>query len=134
MTPLAFVLAALAVYRLSLLVVYDALTERPREAIIRGAYARQAKRMDMTLETLAGKVGMQQADAHRDGWKQVALEDDFPPKLAGLLSCPWCVSPWLAAPVAAGAFWAPAEWWFQYPAGLLACSAVTGFLARFAHS
>lgn len=59
------------------------------------------------------------------GW----LSERFPRRVRPLLGCPWCASIWLAGPVAAGAFWAGDEWWFQVPAGLLAFSAAAGLLA-----
>lgn len=133
-TALSVVLAALATYRFTLLVISDALTEPPREAVIKRAYRRQAKRMNMTLEQLAGAEGVVQADRAHDGWKKIVADDDHPPKLAYLITCPWCSSFWLAWPIAAGAVWAPTEWWFQAPAGALAFSAAAGFLAHFASS
>ena len=59
-------------------------------------------------------------------------DDDHPPKLAELITCPWCSSVWLAVPVAAGTLWGGSDWWFRFPAAALAFSAVAGFLAAIA--
>lgn len=134
MTSLSLVLGALATYRLVLLVIADALTEPPREAVIKRAYAKQARRMGTTLDELAGPSAVAQADNTHDGWKKIVADDDHPPKLAYLITCPWCSGVYVAGPVAAAALWAPEASWFQFPAALLAFSAAAGFLANFASS
>lgn len=48
---------------------------------------------------------------------------------AYFVGCPWCVSIWLGALVAAGVYWRPCAWWVQFPLILLALSQVTGLLA-----
>lgn len=58
------------------------------------------------------------------GW----LDDRRHPKLAELVSCPWCASFWVAIVVVAAAYQLDGIW-FDAPAVVLACSAVTGLLA-----
>jgi hypothetical protein len=48
------------------------------------------------------------------------------PRVEYFVTCPWCVSMWIAAAVVAMATW---HWWI-YPASALAFSAVAGFLAE----
>lgn len=51
-------------------------------------------------------------------------------KLSYLLTCPWCMSMWVAAPVVLTAYWHGTSPWYLIPAGALAASHVTGLLAR----
>lgn len=46
-----------------------------------------------------------------------------------LVTCPWCMSMWIAAAIAPAAWWAGSTAWFQIPAVALAFSYVTGLLA-----
>jgi len=50
-------------------------------------------------------------------------------KLSYLLTCPWCMSVWVGAAVAAGAWKWGDSGWFIVPAVALAASHVTGVLA-----
>jgi hypothetical protein len=47
-----------------------------------------------------------------------------------LLTCPWCLSIWLAPPFAAAWYWAPESPWTVIPAGILAFSQVTGMISN----
>lgn len=113
LTPLEAVVLALAVYRATLLIVADKLTEPPREAIVdwltRRAEARAARRGGIVV---AGRPTES--------------------KLAYLFDCPWCASVY----VAAGAVCAIGLWGYGWGLwallGVLALSAVAGFLASFA--
>lgn len=49
--------------------------------------------------------------------------------LAYFVSCPWCVSMWLGAGVAAAVYWRGDEPWVQVPLIALAASHITGLLA-----
>ncbi len=51
-------------------------------------------------------------------------------KLAYLLTCPWCVSIYIAAAAAPAADWAGHSPWYLIPATALALSHVTGLLAQ----
>ena len=87
--PVLLVLYALAVYRLTRLVVADELTAGPRERILTRVQDR--------------------------------------PLLAYLVTCPWCISIWLAlAWVLLASLLPPVAW---YAGAVLAFSAVAGLLA-----
>lgn len=95
---------ALAVYRLTMLVVKDSITTPIRTRLV-------------------GREHIQRVGNGQGQGLVVAAR----PKLAEFLSCPWCVSIWLAAGVVALTQLWPAGW--QYAAVALAFSGVAGFLA-----
>jgi hypothetical protein len=97
-------LDALAVFRLTRLVVADSITANLR---IRASGVRPT------------------SDRHLTGEKMIMVAR---PRLAEFLGCPWCVSPWLAAAVVACQALAPHVW--LYAAAVLAFSAVAGLLAE----
>lgn len=138
MTPTLMVLAALATYRLTLLVTDDAITEDAREwartrisghgltVVDHGAAAicecgdrwggrDQLPMAEHHVRMMRGRTG---------GWRGKALT---------LIGCPWCVSIWLGAPVVALGYLADGALWWEGPALFLAVSAVTGLLHRAAH-
>lgn len=145
MTALAWVLTALAVYRLTLLVVADKITEAARWWAIGLGHRLTLTRPSGAVEgtcscgwstrsIIVGGVGK--------GWPLATanVEDDHHAHVAAqvadgwryLLTCPWCASVWLAGPaVASGLAWSTG-WGWQLAAGALAVSGVTGFLARYA--
>ncbi len=98
------VLDALAVYRLTRLVCADTITAPLREWLVgtRPAVERQ----------LSGSRIM------------IAAR----PRVAAFITCPWCVSPWLSAPVIACQALAPSVW--IYPACVLAFSATAGVISE----
>lgn len=49
--------------------------------------------------------------------------------LVYFVTCPWCVSIWVGAGVAAAVWAWPCSWWVQVPLLALAASYVTGYLA-----
>lgn len=103
-SPVLLTLDALAVFRLTRLVVSDSITAGLRERAI----------------------GREQiSDRHLTGERMTMVAR---PWLATLLACPWCVSPWLAAVVVACQALTPAVW--LYLACVLAFSAVAGLLAE----
>jgi hypothetical protein len=59
-----------------------------------------------------------------------ALEERGHPMAAYLLTCPWCVSIWLAIPAAPIIYAYGQHWWLFVPALVLALSAASGWLAR----
>ena len=48
---------------------------------------------------------------------------------ASFIECPWCVSVWIAAPVAPLAYWFGLNWWYQVPALWLTLGYATGWAA-----
>lgn len=111
--PVDLAVDALAVYRLTVLVTEDYLTRDLRELVIRGAYLR------------AGEIGhLNKLDGRAVG--ELPEDDEAPPKLAKLVTCPWCSSVWLAAGVVAVSRVAPRQW--RYVARGLAFSAVAGII------
>ena len=104
---ITFVLVALAVARLSRLVVADRLTEAPRERMKAWIWARAARRATARGETkLAEPLGV------------------------SFLGCPWCVSIWIGAVAAVVTWLAGTSPWVWVPALALAYSQVTGLMAQ----
>lgn len=93
---------ALAVFRLTRLIMVDTVTARLRQRLI--------GRRPGTTRNMGGERIM------------VAAR----PKLAELLACPWCLSVWLAVAVTACQVLAPGVW--IYGACVLAFSAIAGLL------
>lgn len=129
------VLAALATYRLTLLVTDDAITEDAREAARARLSGHAVQRTAAgTWRCICGEVdraqpGVAEAHVHAaraalDGWRGKALT---------LIGCPWCVSIWLGAPVVALGYVAEGALWWEGPALFLSVSAATGLLHRAAH-
>jgi len=59
-----------------------------------------------------------------------ALEERGHEMIAYLVTCPWCVSIWLALPAAPIIYAYGHHWWLFVPALVLALSASAGALAR----
>lgn len=91
---------ALAVYRLAVLITKDSITAPLRDWLI----------------------------AMPTTWRSPSERVSPRPRLAEFITCPWCVSIWIAAGVIALTRVVPGVW--QYAAIALACSAVAGFLAE----
>jgi hypothetical protein len=109
---------ALAVARLARLVTKDVITVGPRDAVIRWAYTRD------------GRADLLDGD---DPWPapppaDVVRTDDHPPKIARLITCPWCASVWLAGGVVVMRRLAPGAW--PRVARVLAMSHVAGLIAN----
>jgi hypothetical protein len=121
MTAAAVLVGLLAVYRLTLLVTHDTITERPVESVV--GWLNRRKHPDPP----AGDAG---TVVHADVLEQRAVD---PHDVVRLLDCPWCVSFWIAVAVFASAWWLAdtAAWWIV--AGGLAGSAVAGMLTDLAH-
>jgi len=123
MTPLVAVLAVLAVYRLALLVSADEITEPPRSWLIHRVYQ-------------ATRDGVPDQPHRPDGapvsWDEFARRDTNAPKAIVGLLCPWCVSAYIALPVAWTAYCFGTRSWWLVPALALSASAGTGFLAEYA--
>ena len=102
---LTVLLVILATHRITTFIVSDKLIEGPREAIQMWAERRWLEKHPEVEES--------------DTWQS---------KLAYLLSCPWCVSPWVGGAVTLGTMWtvglpSPILVW-------LAASSVTGLLSH----
>jgi hypothetical protein len=98
---------ALAVARVTRLVTADKLTEGPRDRLLDRLWSRCAPLVPVQERGRA-----------------------LPPLPVYLLTCPWCVSIYVAAPAAVIAYFWPTAPWFLIPALLLAFSHVTGLLAQ----
>jgi hypothetical protein len=100
------ILDALAVVRLTRLAIADTIVAPLRDLLIGTAHAPGGAR------ALSGEHII------------VAAR----PKLAELLGCPWCISFWIAIGVVMFQTLVPTVW--QYPAAILAFSAIPGLLAE----
>lgn len=100
---LALLLDVMATVRLTRLVTADTIANPPREAVIRWAYGRDPADWRRAREMLA-------TEHLPDRWREVALADTHPPRLAELVTCPWCASMWLAGGVVAARQLAPRAW------------------------
>jgi len=107
---------ALAIARLARLVPHDVISQGPRQAVIRWAYARDGRAGDL-------------AELEEWGGPEEAVETDRnPPKLARLITCPWCAGMWVALGVVAARRVAPGLW--RPLARALAASQVAGLVAN----
>lgn len=120
---IALFLDALATYRLTKLVTHDTLTVEARESVIAGAY-RRAGRERWGREQLTDA-----ADSHAPTWAEdVVPNDPDPPKLATLVTCPYCAGMWVAFGVVLLRRFIPRAW--APLAEALALSATTGVLSE----
>lgn len=110
---------ALAVARITRLIVADRVLERPRRAVILSAWRR--------AHPWVLKEPENQQARHLAG--VMSTYADNPPMLAYLVVCPWCVSIWVGGAVAPLALAWGTRTWMLAPALALAFSHVTGFLA-----
>lgn len=119
-TAAAFV-SLLVVYRLTLLVTHDPLTERPVEAA--ADWLNRRRHPDPP-------AGDANPVAHAD-----VLNDrlEHPHVVVKLMDCPWCVSFWIGLGVFASAWWWNGRWWWWVIAGGLAGSGIAGLLADLSH-
>lgn len=113
-------LDALASYRLTKLVVDDQLTAEARDAVIRWAYDRAPAKPNVPAPAV---------DVTAPGsWADVVAEDDDPPKLAFLVTCPWCAGMWVSLGAVAASSLAPRAW--RPLRRALAMSAAAGLIAE----
>jgi hypothetical protein len=94
---LDFVVDALAVYRLTRLATKDTVTEAARERWIETAYETERN------------VRRPMYDGPRP-WHTTLENDDDPPKLAYLITCPFCVSVYVAVAAVAARTLVPGVW------------------------
>lgn len=104
------VVNGLAVFRLTRLVAFDQITAGARKRLLN-----RATRLAFEHATNHGNV----PTPHTSNVFGKAWE---------LITCPWCLSIWVAAPVVAATRLAPTVW--QYPAVGLALAAITGLLSE----
>lgn len=155
MTALVAIVAALAVYRLALLATADEITKPMRQRALDAL--RTYEHTHVVTFTQADDEDHPTA-AHcscGQGWKTYIVDDEaeYPDvrpfveehlaehddvtiasesKWAYLLTCPWCVSVWIAAPVVWSSWcFGDRAWWFV-PAGVLAASAFAGAASQHA--
>lgn len=110
------VVDALATARLTRLVVADTITEPLRQRAIRAAYARAGRETYFTIES-----------QHSDP-EGIVTADPMPPKLAYLVTCPWCAGMWVALGVVVIRRVAPRAW--RPLARALAMSEAAGVIAQ----
>lgn len=106
------VVDALAAYRLTKLVVDDVITEDLRELAIDVIYATEGRQLD---------------EEGCESVSEAVHQDPDPPKLAVLLTCPWCAGFWVSFGVVMARRLAPRSW--SPLARALAFSSVAGLLS-----
>lgn len=115
---------ALAVARVTRLINEDVLLDGPRERLVSWAWARRYGRTETFARAEDG------TPLGRMPYWQVARRlDAAEPKLAYLITCPWCASIYVGAVAAPLAYWLGSSPWLFVPALALAFSYVTGFMA-----
>lgn len=115
------VVDALAAYRLTKLVVDDQLTAEVRDAIIEAAYVAAGRREGVLADHEGARTPGFWAD-------EIVPNDPDPPKLAFLVTCPWCAGMWVALGTVAAGRIAPKLW--RPLADALATSAAAGLIAE----
>lgn len=120
---IALLLDALATFRLTKLVTHDTLTVEARDSVIMAAYKRSGS------EHYAwGWQQIEMAGEHPTWADDVVPIDPDPPKLATLVTCPWCAGAWVALLVVIARRLAPKPWAFA--AEVFALSAAAGLTAE----
>lgn len=110
MHPALIVVYALAVARVTRLLVEDRILDRPRNALLLRAWDRATGDRGVSL------LAMHDPDAEK-------------PLAAYLMTCPWCVSIYVGAVAAPLAYFWGSSPWLLIPALALAFSYTTGWLA-----
>lgn len=120
---IAFLVDALACFRITKLVTHDTLTVDARQAFIATAY-RRAGRYEWAMNHIRPP-----AEHLTVSWQEdVVPNDPDPPKLATLVTCPWCAGAWVALLVVIARRLAPRQWAFA--AEVFALSAAAGLTAE----
>jgi hypothetical protein len=104
---------ALAAFRITRLVVADDITEPPRARVLQAVYA-------------AGDREPPEAVTDGCTWTQAVHQDPAPPKLATLITCPWCAGFYVSIAVVIGRRLAPRMW--RPVARAFALSGVAGII------
>lgn len=143
MTPLVFVVAAAATYSLTLLLVCDKITDRPREALLTliSGHGFGGPSLMHTGGVWVCTCGItapsvdEVLDHVHDAREEIVQEIPMSKRAAVLylLRCYWCASLYVAVPVAwSGWCFGDRAWWFV-PAAALAFRGFTGALATYAN-
>jgi hypothetical protein len=121
---------ALAVARVTRLIVADRITEAPRQwlAIRLWAPKISADEARDRLPAMVEHNGLRAAQSYL-AWERVMNRAE-PPLPVYLLTCPWCASIYVAAIAAPLAYWWGTEPWLLVPALALAFSYATGWLSK----
>jgi hypothetical protein len=131
MSPaLTLAVYVLAVARATRLVTSDRITERPRAWLVDTLWGRTLYGIDYlgTLEAPGWSRAQARETARREARKR-RLDGGEPPLGAYLVTCPWCVSTYVALVAAPIWYWLGSNPWLLVPAAALAMSYVTGFLS-----
>lgn len=113
-------LDCVAGYRLTRLVTADTITARPRDAVVRAAYALRYGEDDAD--------DWEDDNLPLDTWSERAMHDPDAPALATLVTCRWCMGVWIgSAVIVARRMW-PRQW--QPVAEVAAVAAAAALLAR----
>jgi hypothetical protein len=146
-TPIVLVVAFLATYSLTLLVVCDKITDRPRQWVLtrisghgyshRSLTGYVCTCGHMTLDTHDDPEGGLGALLEHIHDQRQAIATRIPmSKRAALLylvRCPWCASAYVAVPVVwSGWCFGDRAWWF-IPAAAIGLRAATGAAATYAN-
>jgi len=114
----------LAVHRLSRLVTVDKLTEGARDGVVELAYDLAGRDAVERARDLAVRGGVR-PELGDVPWSDVARRDPDAPKLAVLVTCPWCAAVWFAA---ADGVLGRTRWWPPVRR-MLAVASVAGLAA-----
>lgn len=124
LTALLFIYA-LAVARVTRLIGEDVLLDGPREKITDWAWRRKYGSAPTSTRNPDGEYR-----GVMPSWQVAKKLDAVEPKLAYLITCPWCASIYVGAVAAPLWYWLGTSPWLLVPAAALAFSYITGFLAQ----
>jgi len=132
---LTFLIFALAVVRATLLLTTDKISEPLRDRIALRVKDRAWAEHDALVRRVADQydaTGATPTEEQGEELKRLGREAEHRERhsyLGYFVTCPWCVSMWMALPAAIVWWNWPTEAWSLGPAVLLAFSMVTGALA-----
>lgn len=119
------VVYALAVARVTRLINEDVLLDGPRDRVIAAAWARRYGGQPVSARAEDGSPLGQMPM-----WQAAKANGAVEPKLAYLITCPWCASIYVSLLAAPLWYWLGSSPWLLVPAAALAFSYVTGYLAQ----
>lgn len=123
-SAIALLVYALAVARVTRLINSDVLLDGPRDHLVAWAWRRKYG---------MGQAGQRSPEGlgYRPAWETAREVGAVEPRLAYLITCPWCASIYVGAVAALLVWLAGGSPWLFVPALALAFSYVTGYLAQF---